>query len=499
MQLFSSIFALTILLTSQQAFSAAKIDPALAGFMHGDASQTALVLAVLDTPSSFTDSKPSRYDSRNVLLYLRARTKAAWEATRLGLTQDASLQLTDLYWINASAALRVTPEGLKTLAATPGVKKIYANHRIFFDKPMSGGHLSDSLQRQAGYDFAETALDQLIKEAPSITGKGVVVGSVDTGVDGKHPALAGKIALFYDSAKKKVTDPYDSDSHGSHTVGTMLGGDRGQNMIGMAPDAKVIASGPLNDYNGMLRSMQFMLDPDGNPNTKDMPRAINNSWNCGGAPDIEIFYKAVSAWEAAGILPVFSAGNAGPGAGTITPPHEHPAVIAIGATGPGGKIASFSSRGPGRYHGQETQKPDITAPGVDINSSIPGGRYGTMSGTSMAAPHVTGAVALLLQVEPTLNPTQLRKVLVKTATPAKSEAEDQGWNPVYGFGRMNVYSAAKMAKEIRDAIRGVAAIDLIGALLKSPHALDIAEILESGQPTSADFDYPATLESNDWM
>jgi bacillopeptidase F len=175
---------------------------------------------------------------------------------------------------------------------------------------------------------------------------------------------------------------------------------------------------------------------------------ISNSWNAGGAPDIELFYRAITAWEAAGILPVFSAGNAGPGPKTITTPHEHPAVLAIGATDSNFKIASFSSRGPGIFQGKETQNPDLTAPGVDVMSTVPGGGFQAMSGTSMACPHAAGIATLLFQVNPKFTPQNVKEIMMKTLRFVDANGNTTTtpkWNATYGFGRLDAYAAVKAA------------------------------------------------------
>src|SRR5690606_34874775 len=117
---------------------------------------------------------------------------------------------------------------------------------------------------------------------------------------------------------------------------------------------------------------------------------------------------------------------------------EHPYVIAVGATGPGGKIAQFSSRGPAYYKGQMVEKPDLTAPGVDINSTLPYNKYGSLTGTSMACPHVAGTIALMLQVNPQLTPLHVKEILKSTATHVDSQGNEinvSKWNKMYGYGR----------------------------------------------------------------
>jgi bacillopeptidase F len=330
------------------------------------------------------------------------------------------------------------------------VTKIYNNKEMSFEqglsrRPARRGALDK--KGDSSYAFPAIGLDKLIKEQPQVNGQGVLVGVVDTGVDDSHPALAGKIPLFYNGEEKKVGPAKDFDSHGTHVSGTIAGGDRQNNLIGVAPGAKVVMAGVvMQGYDAMIDGMQWFLDAEKNPIVANKIRSVGCSWNSGGAPDQEVFYRAIAAWEAAGILPVFSAGNNGEQG--ITNPHEYPGTFAVAAFGSDGKVAEFSSRGPGHYKGQDTQKPDIAAPGVDITSSVPGGKYEEMSGTSMAQPHVTGTTALLLQVKPDLNPAQMREVLVKSAIAADGQTAGQ-WSPEYGFGKLNAYNAVKMVSSLQ--------------------------------------------------
>lgn len=398
---------------------------------------------------------PNRYDSRAVLRFLKARAQRSLEHVRrsVALVSGADqIKVLKYHWVNNSFVAEVTPASLRALAQIPQVERIYLDRKVTIDYPVRRAPVDFRADRDIltgdgwQYGLEDMGLDQLYAASPDIDGRGVIVGSIDTGVDGSHPALAGKVHSFYDASTKQTGTPRDFDRHGTHTIGTMIGGDRQNIKIGVAPGAKVMAVAGLNSYANVLESMEWILDPDKNSNTLDFPRVINNSWNSQNGPDVELFYRAISAWEAVGILPVFSAGNAGPGDMTITKPHEHPAVFVVAASGPGGAIASFSSRGPAKYRDQITQKPDVSAPGVDVISTVPGGRLEKLSGTSMAAPHVTGTVALLLQINPKLNPQQLREILVKSSRFVDvngNTVEKQVWSKTYGFGRSSAFNAAK--------------------------------------------------------
>lgn len=444
----TTIQVLVLMISVCVSAHAGEIDPALRSFQRGESGKVARVIALFDTQHTSLPP-PARYHTSEVIRFFKAVTREAWSNTERDLSSDAAskkeIRLRGLYWINASASFDVTPRGLEILSKKASITRIYANQRIFYDHPVSSGFTRPL--KTMPYDFAETGMDRLLAEKPDINGRGVVIGHVDTGVDGKHPALQGKIISFYNANTGKPSEPFDADQHGTHTAGTMVGGNRTDMMFGMAPEAKLVSTAALSGYEDMLKGMQFMLSPGaGIP----LPRAVSNSWNCGGATGAqrELFYKAISGWEAAGVLPVFSAGNAGPNPRSITPPHEHPLAFAIGATDQKGMKASFSSVGPGVFQGQETKKPDVTAPGVDIVSSLPGGKMGKMSGTSMSAPHMGGATALVFQVNPALTPEQTRALFIRTAQPRDAQGKPGPagvWNAYYGYGKMDVYAAVKTA------------------------------------------------------
>jgi bacillopeptidase F len=509
MKKFVSLFVFAAALASSPAL-AAQIDPALQAFAQGRTQyRSARVIVIM---KSNTDGRPAprRYDSVRVIEFLQ--DGASRSATQLQAFLDSrqvgarDVKLVRGFWINNSVSVDVSPAGLRALAQAPGVTKIYANRVIGDERPLSRHRVpaprrGRNLDETLAYPFRDTELSTLIQREPTIDGRGVTVGHLDTGVDGTHPALAGKIAKFWDSKTRTFTTPTDSGEHGSHTAGTIVGGDRQSVFIGVAPAGKLISAGDLGDYDGMLAAMQMFVDPDGNPATKDFPRSVSNSWNCEGAPDLELFYTAIGAWESTGILPVFSAGNAGPSPRSITKPHEHPATLAVAATGEDGKVTDFSSRGPGSFRGQDTQKPDLSAPGDKVRSSVPGGGYEEMSGTSMATPHVAGATALLLQVDATLTPDQLRKVLIGSVKPVDAEGNpgQRGqWNAVYGLGKLNIYEAVQMAKRLvrRKAESAFSPLPFF----KTYEEAQVDSILEEEEVTVADLmAFPADANGEGWL
>ncbi|HEY3367961.1 MAG TPA: PQQ-binding-like beta-propeller repeat protein [Symbiobacteriaceae bacterium] len=291
------------------------------------------------------------------------------------------------------------------------------------------------------------------------TGTGVVVGILDTGVDWSHPALTRAFRGFNPANPSQpdasgnwldvvngIATPYDDVGHGTHVTGTVVGYDPLSGIrTGVAPNAKWIAVKAFDAegayYSWLLRAGQWFLAPTdagGTPHPDWAPDVINNSW--GGGPGFDEFYRAmVQNWRAADIFPVFAAGNDGPETATIGTPANYPESYAVAAVDKAGALAWFSSRGPGPYGG--VQKPNSSAPGVSVVSTLPGGLYGSGSGTSMAAPHVTGVVALLRSLEPALTVAQIEQALTSTALPRTSPEYPTSPNDGYGAGLVNAQSA----------------------------------------------------------
>ena len=311
------------------------------------------------------------------------------------------------------------------------------------------------------------------------TGQGIVVASADTGIDWTHPALIGKyrgwngmaathdynwhdaIHSFNAVCPANSSEPCDDNRHGTHTVGTMVGDDGAGNQVGVAPGAKWIGCRNMDQGKGTPASyaecFQFFLAPTTmaglNPDPSKAPDVINNSWDCPpseGCTDPLILKTIVENLKAAGIVVVAAATNSGPSCQTVSgPPAIYDATFTIGATDSADLIATFSSRGPVIVDGSNRTKPDLSAPGVSVRSTTPGGGYGSFSGTSMATPHVAGAVALLLSARPMLrgNPDALQSLFEHTAVPRTSAtscgpiAGNAIPNNIYGWGRLDVKAA----------------------------------------------------------
>ncbi|PZG12274.1 peptidase S8 [Micromonospora craterilacus] len=293
-----------------------------------------------------------------------------------------------------------------------------------------------------------------------VTGAGVTVGSSDSGVDGRHPALAGGFRGGDDSwfdPWNGTRTPTDRSGHGTHTAGSAVG--RGG--IGVAPDAQWVGCVNLDRNLGSpaayLDCLQFMLapfPPGGDPFTEGRParapEILTNSWGC---PPIEgcdpqALRPATDALEAAGILVVAAAGNTGPFCGSVQdPPAPYPDVLTVGAVDDRRRVTDFSSRGPAS---SGLAKPDLMAPGADVLSAMPGGGYAALDGTSMATPQVAGVVALMWSARPELigDLDRTRRILRETATPvqagdrAQNRADDcGGTGNIAGAGLVDAYAA----------------------------------------------------------
>jgi subtilisin family serine protease len=290
-------------------------------------------------------------------------------------------------------------------------------------------------------------------------GAGMVVANIDTGVQSTHPALAtqyrgaggSNTGNWSDPANICGGAPCDNVGHGSHTMGTMLGDDGAGNQIGVAPQAKWIACKGCEtnscSSSSLISCAQWILAPNNNSSLR--PNVVNNSW--GGGSGNSWYQSYVQSWVAAGIFPAFSNGNSGPSCGTTNDPGDYPESFAAGATDINDLIASFSSRGPSLF--SSVLKPDVSAPGVNVRSSVPTNSYANFSGTSMASPHIAGTVALMWAAAPALNgnigttETYLRQTatVLTTSETCGGLAAGVSPNDTYGAGRIDAFAAVVKA------------------------------------------------------
>ncbi|NBX82191.1 hypothetical protein EBQ90_03770 [bacterium] len=348
-------------------------------------------------------------------------------------------------WLIRGATLSVAPEVVPQLKKEPWIHGVYPDQfrKMIPKQPtIAEGTSLKSIHSETVWGLDRIGLAQIREEFPHIDGSGVAVGVLDTGIQSKHPELVGRVTHFKDFVNH-ITNDYDDHGHGTHVAGTIAGKE-----VGMAPRSQILMAKIFGAVGGgydstILEAMQWQFDPDGDPNTADYPRIISNSWGADiadGIHDIEEFlpyHLAIQTWIHGGIIPVFAAGNSGTTPNGI--PGGLPDVISVGAFDVNNAVADFSSMGPNLWKIGQTiitiMKPDISAPGVGIASAIPGNKYATWDGTSMATPHVSGALALLLQANPKMTYPEVKRLLLETS-------EKKGDNQ-FGYGIINAYELVK--------------------------------------------------------
>ena len=418
--------------------------------------------------------------------YVYAQLAEMARRTQPGLI--AALEQRDIpyrpYWIANMIWARGDVGDVQALAQQVDVAHVYANPYVRLDAPVAG-----SGEAPFGPDSIEWNI--LKVRAPEvwalgITGQNVVIAGQDTGYDWDHPALINQYRGWNGSTADHnynwhdaihsgggvcgpdSPQPCDDYGHGTHTMGTMVGDDGGSNQIGMAPGARWIGCRNMDEgvgspttYSECFQWFMAPTDLNGqNPDTSKAPHVVNNSWSCPpseGCNDPAILQTVVENTRAAGIVVVVSAGNSGPGCETVsTPAAIYDASFTVGSTTSTDAVSDFSSRGPVIVDGSGRPKPDISAPGSFIRSSVPGTGYSLLSGTSMAGPHVAGLVGLLIAAEPGLagQVDALEAIITQSALPLTSTQMCGGVpgssipNNTFGYGRIDALAAYEATRHV---------------------------------------------------
>lgn len=468
----------------------AEIDPRI--WQDLASVSTTRVLVRIHTPSPSTDLVPPlpnldpSQDPASIKLQQQIYS-AAQSQRDLRAELDAEGKTYRSYWIVNLIALNVDRAELDRLASRPEV--LYIEPDRPFAVQLEPFSASDTLL--AAPTTIQPGLTQV--HAPDlwalgIKGDGMVVASADTGVKWDHPALqahyrgwngtnADHNYNWWDAIHTKIDPstasnpcggyslsvPCDDYGHGTHTTGTMVGSDGGSNQIGMAPNAQWIACRNMDNGWGTpstyIECLEFFIAPYDlahlNPDPSKRPHIIDNSYGCPPKEGCQSnsLHDAVLAVYDAGIFMAVSAGNDGSSCATITsPPGLEPSVFTVGGVDFNSHMYTSSSRGPVVVESITYIKPDVVAPGVNVISSTRNG-YGTMTGTSMAAPHVAGGVALLWSAFPDLKRDLLStKVLLRlTATPISPSStppqtcggipETVTPNNTSGWGQLDILAA----------------------------------------------------------
>jgi bacillopeptidase F len=340
------------------------------------------------------------------------KNKAAACETSLGnVLERVAVEQPDPLWIINGFAASVPVAKLNGLVHRAGVDMVYLNEKVELPPPVTTGAPGDPVR--TFWNISETRAPDLW--ALGYYGTGAVVATMDTGVDGLHAAIApqwrGGDNSWYDPNEEHFS-PHDADGHGTKVMGLIVGGNEvfGYDM-GMAPDAQWIAVKIFNDegqsdVGKIHQGFQWLLDPDGNGSPDDAPHVVNSSWVLQGTEGqcISEFTSDIAALRAADIAVVFSAGNSGPGEDTSMEPANDPGSLSVGAIDSAGNLVLSSSRGPSACDGG--LYPRIAAPGKDVftagltTNGANTTAYAFGTGTSFAAPHVAGAMALLKGVAP---------------------------------------------------------------------------------------------------
>ncbi len=303
----------------------------------------------------------------------------------------------------------------------------------------------------------------IVQDSLGYTGKGVLVGDVDTGIDYKNPALGGgfgpgfRVIGGYNFANLD-NDPMDDNGHGTHVAG-IIGANGGDSLRGVAPDVKFLAVKVLDAsgsgyFSSIIAGIEYCLDPDNNPQTDDAVDIISMSLGGTATSDNPVDIAVNNATKA-GVLSVVAAGNSGQiGYGTIGSPGTSESALTVGACDSIYRIANFSSLGPDPI--QSLIKPEVVAPGVNILSTVLNNQTASWSGTSMATPHVTGIAALLKQEHPLWPPEKIRAAIINAAR----SAGDSVSVFAQGKGCVDALAAAEMRMVVEPGVMSFGYIDL---------------------------------------
>lgn len=471
----------------------------------GEASQArgeVEVLVVLQARADLSATTARTARVQAVVQALRATARES-QGDLLAFLEARGAEYRPYYVVNA-VWVRAGQDLLGELARRPDVAAIAANPHVrgvdLGSEPVPAGAVAPggavaSVEENLARINADDAW------ALGYTGEGIVVAGQDTGVAWQHPALVNQYRGWDGTAASHDYNWHDAvhtgggtcgadspepcddyvSSHGTHTMGIMVGDD-GSTRVGVAPGAQWIACRNMDQGIGTparyLECFEFFLAPYPVGATPDQgdptlaPHVVNNSWGCPpsegcDAAAITLLEEAVEALRQAGIVVVASAGNSGSSCGTVSaPPALYQGSLTVGNFDHRtGAIAASSSRGPVTYGGLTYVKPDVTAPGTAIRSSVKGG-YASLSGTSMAAPHVAGAAALLLSAGPGLagDVEAVEELLTRTAEARLDEQCGPAGPPnnVWGWGIVDVLGSID-AGLVRGGVTAEGGLPLQGA------------------------------------
>jgi subtilisin family serine protease len=460
----------------------AKIAPRLASETALGGNSEALIVFSEQADLSGAANLPTKLEKGQ---YVYNALRAVAERTQAPLRKmlhDRGISYQSFYSVNM-IKVNASRDVLYEIAGRDEVLQIDANPRVHAGIPapdmLSVSGLSTPQQTQApgGIEWNVSQVNAPQVWGLGFKGQGLVVAGADTGVKWDHPALKSHYRgwngvvekdsyNWHDATSDHSPTPIDPQGHGTFTMSEIVGDDGVGNQVGVAPGAKWIACRNMDKYGTgspaeYIECFDFLIAPYpfGHPelaNPAMAPDVINNSWACPPSEgcSVNTLLQIVNAVRAAGIFPVTAAGNSGPGCSTVNqPPAIYASAVSVGATDAYNNIARFSGRGAVTVDGSRRLKPEIVAPGQNIRGAIP---YNNMyqsywSGTSMAAPEVAGAVAVLWQAKPRLigNITLTQSYLTQNAKQLTSTQSCGSFagaavpNAVFGYGLLDILKAVQ--------------------------------------------------------
>lgn len=399
---------------------------------------------------------------------LQEHASEQWADVDAALAEIPDTEVLNKFWITSSILVRAKNDmnTLAKLAELPGATNVLPNSEIVGlddEEPDPVEEPTVPADGDVTYGLDTIDADEAWQDY-GVKGEGVRVAVLDTGVDATHPDIADKL-VGHDSGdpsypggwinfdrygKPVVSKPTDPGSHGTHVAGTVLGGNSSGTQIGVAPNAELMAANVLSGGGSSAKiqaALQWVVSPyDGNGDPAGRAADVINM-SLGSAGYDPSLIGAIKNVRDAGVFPAIAIGNAPCGPSGTSSPGDIYEAFGVGMTdvdnnvdpGSCGAVTNWPTEITKQYDWPESfVKPDASAPGVRVFSAMPGGLYGESTGTSMATPHVAGAVALLRSAQAGLNVDEIEQAFEETAFhPTPESAPDSR----YGSGVINVHEA----------------------------------------------------------
>ncbi|MDV5144614.1 S8 family serine peptidase [Streptomyces sp. SBC-4] len=495
---------------SPKAPKAAKatVDPGVTAAV--DAGGRATFFVVLADRADLSRARSQRgHEKKARTAFETLRTEATRSQVSLTRFLDRAKVGYESYWI--ANAVKVTGDKalVEKLAARPDVASLRQERHYALDTVEQASATAEETVAPE-WGVKDIGADEVWSRYDN-RGEGIVVANIDSGVQYDHPALKGNYRgnlgdgtfshdyNWYDPTGQCAAGaPCDNNGHGTHTMGTIAGAGG----IGVAPGTTWIAAKGCEarscSDSSLLKSGQWILAPTDrngeNPRPDLAPDIVNNSW---GGGNTTFYQDIIESWNAAGIFEAFAAGNAGNGTScsTTEAPGAQAPAYGVGAYDAAGKIADFSGFGPSLVDG--SMKPNISAPGVDVRSAWPGNSFRAISGTSMATPHVAGAVALLWSSAPSLigDIDGTRAALNGSARDVDDThcGGTAAANNVWGEGKLDILAAVDRAPHTAATVTGTITDRATGSPLAGVTVTAAAGEARRSMTTDASGAYRLTL------